>query len=102
MELNQAYNNIIKLMFELILNNTNYLIRSLWWHAFGLQDYWVNKKLIHKALQCMLQYNNKGESIQMVDKARLKLKQFYVPFVALFICYVLALVQFLRERFVHY
>lgn len=50
----------------------------------------------------MIQYNNKGESVQMVDKARLKLKQFYIPFAALLIGYVLALVQFLRERFIRY
>lgn len=50
----------------------------------------------------MLKYNSQGESVQMVDKARLKLKQFYVPFAVLFIGYVLAFFQYLRERFIHH
>jgi len=67
-----------------------------------MQSYW-ERKLIRSAPQCMLKYNSQGESVHMVDdKARLKLGQFYVPFAALFIGYFLALVQFLRERFLHF
>ena len=57
-------------------------------------------KLLPVPRQCLLQYNNKGESVQLVDRARLKLEQFTVAFAVLFIGYVLALLQFIRERFI--
>lgn len=80
----------------------SFINRSLWWFAYGLQSYW-ERKLIHSAPRCMLKYNSQGESVQLMNnKARLKLEQFYVPFAALFIGYVLALTQFLRERFLQF
>ena len=57
-------------------------------------------KLMSAPHQCLLEYNNKGESVQVVERVRLKLEQFTVAFVVLFIGYVLALLQFLRERFI--
>ena len=50
--------------------------------------------------QCKLDYNHRGESIKLVDRARLKLEQFYVAFIILFVGYVLALIQFIREGFI--
>jgi len=41
-----------------------------------------------------------GEAVQLVDKVRLKLEQFYVAFAILFAGYALSLIQFLRERFI--
>jgi len=58
------------------------------------------KKTVPKTSQCNLQYNNNGEFVQLVDRARLKLNQFYVAFGVLFAGYALAFVQFLRERFI--
>ena len=80
---------------------SKFLERSYWWHAFGLNIYWI-KKMIPYAPQCNLKYDSKGESVQLVDKVPLKLGQLYVAFVVLSFGYVLALIQFLRERFIRY
>ena len=78
----------------------NYNVRSTLWHSLGLQTYW-RRHLQRQAPQCHLKYNSNGESVQLLDKARIKLEQLYVAFYVLFIGYVLALIQFLRERFIH-
>ncbi len=52
--------------------------------------------------QCLLQYNNNGEDVEIVERARLKLEQFSVAFIVLFAGYVLAIIQKLRERFVRF
>jgi len=83
----------------LLVNIYMYVGRSYWWNSVGLQRYWMNK-LMSAPRQCLLEYNNKGESVQVVERVRLKLEQFTVAFVVLFIGYVLALLQFLRERFI--
>jgi len=101
-ELTQAY--FLLFIYTFYYDNITYNFhypRSLWFHAYGLNEYW-RKKTFHVAPQCMLQYDSQGESVQLVDKARLKLEQFYVPFGALFIGYVLTLIQFLKERFTHF
>jgi len=64
-------------------------------------DYWI-KKIFPSAPQCQLKYNSRGECVKIVDQARLKLEQFYIAFAILFGGYVLALLQFLRERFIRY
>ena len=74
-------------------------IRSYLYHSMGFQRYWM-QRLMPVPSQCLLQYNNQGESVQLVDGVRLKLEQFYVAFVVLFVGYALALIQFLRERFI--
>ncbi len=50
--------------------------------------------------QCLLQYNKNGEVVQLMDLARLKLGQLYVAFIVLFVGYIMAFMQFLRERFI--
>ena len=77
------------------------LYSSLYWHGFGLQDHW-KKKLVPTAPQCKLNYNINGEAVQLADLSRLKLEQFTVAFGVLFAGYFLALLQFLRERFIKY
>jgi len=67
--------------------------------AFGLGNYWDNK-LSPRSKECRLNYNNGDESVHVVDKSRLKLEQFYLAFLVLFIGYCLALVQFIRERII--
>jgi len=58
-------------------------------------------KLMAIPRQCLLQYNNAGESVQLVERVRFKLEQFRVAFIVLFIGYVLALIQFIRELFIY-
>lgn len=96
----QDYNKFMNLnnAFESI----NFKNRSLWWHAFGLQNYWMKKGLPKESSHCLLNYNEKDQSVKLLDKVQFKLGQFYVTFVALFVGYVLALVQFLRERLIRY
>jgi len=52
------------------------------------------------APQCLLKYDSVGESVKIVDKARLKLEQFYGAFIVLFVGYALSLIQFIREIFI--
>ena len=78
----------------------NFFFRSFWYVQLGFPDYWTNKVYVPVPRQCLLQYNNKGEDVKLVDRAQLKLEQFYVAFIVLFVGYVLALLQFLRERFI--
>jgi len=83
------------------MGNIYYILsfRSFWFAAFGLAQYWA-KKTVPLAKQCWLQYDIRGEFVQLVDKVPLKLEQFYLAFVVLFIGYLLALMQFIRERFI--
>ena len=53
--------------------------------------------MIPVAKQCRLHYNSEGESIKLVDRARIILEQFYLAFLVLFIGYAIALFQFTRE-----
>ena len=78
----------------------NFFIRSFWYVSLGFPDYWTNKVYVPVPRQCLLHYNSNGEDVKLVDKAQLKLDQFYVAFIVLFVGYVLALLQFLRERFI--
>jgi len=58
---------------------------------------------MNEAPQCILKYNIFGECVNVAgDGVRLKLEQFYIAFGVLFGGYVLALLQFLRERLIHY
>jgi len=50
----------------------------------------------------MLKYNSQGESVHLVDKARIKLEQLYVAFIVLLIGHFFAMVQFLRERYTRF
>ena len=76
-----------------------YINRSFLYSQFVLLLYWTNT-MIPAQSQCQLQYNDKGENVKLVNGARIKLEQFYVAFIVLFVGYVLALLQFLRERFI--
>jgi len=82
--------------FKLILLQN----RSLWWHAFGMQDYWLKKTKNEKGSPCLLNFNEKDQSVKLLDKVQFKLAQFIVAFVALFVGYILALGQFLRKRLI--
>ncbi|XP_046461748.1 glutamate receptor ionotropic, delta-2-like [Daphnia pulex] len=73
---------------------------SLWFHAAGLHDYWYFK-LEKFPRNCQLNYNNKGVVTKRSSRSRLKLQQFYLPFLILFSGFMLAIVQFCRERFIH-
>ena len=90
-------NQFIRALYEF----NSMLYRSLWWNSLGFQAYWTNK-LTPVPRQCLLQYNNNGEDVKIVERARLKLEQFSVAFIVLFAGYVLAIIQFLRERFIRY
>ena len=88
----------------MILGNYNPLIahhRSFWWRSFGFQEYW-KKKMVPRTSPCPLQYNNRGESIKFVERSRLKLEQFYVPFGVLLAGYSLALILFIHELLIAY
>jgi len=76
------------------------ICRSFLWHSLGLHNYWF-KYYNPEATRCRLSYNSQGESVELVDQARIQLKQFYLAFLVLFIGYILAFVQFTRERFIH-
>jgi hypothetical protein len=73
-----------------------YLFRSLWFIDVGLRVYWYGK---HDKLpdQCRLDYNSKGVASKRSSN-RIKLEQFYLPFLVLFCGYLLAFVQFCREN----
>ncbi len=43
--------------------------------------------MIPVAKQCRLHYNSEGESVKLIDRARIKLEQFYLAFIVLFIGY---------------
>ncbi len=86
-------NTFIAIMFKKLVP------RSYWYHSFGLKDYW-QKKMNSDAPQCLLKYDSVRESVKIVDKARLKLEQFYGAFIVLFVGYALSLIQFLRELFI--
>ena len=77
------------------------LYSSLFWHCFGLKDY-AMRRWVPTAPQCKLKYDSSGQSVQLADISRLKLEQFIVAFGVLFFGYFLALLQFLRERFIQY
>ncbi len=86
---------MINIITTLIFN----IDRSFLYAQFGLMLYWTNK-MIPAQSQCQLHYNDNGEYVKLVNGARIKLEQFYVAFVVLFVGYILALLQFLRERFI--
>ncbi|KAK4004970.1 hypothetical protein OUZ56_006696 [Daphnia magna] len=69
--------------------------RSLWFHAAGLREYWSVRQDKYPR-QCELTYNNKGMSIKRSSN-RIKLEQFYLPFMFLIAGYALSLIQFFRE-----
>ncbi|EFX69516.1 hypothetical protein DAPPUDRAFT_113577 [Daphnia pulex] len=69
---------------------------SLWFIDIGMRVYWYGK---HDKLpdQCRLDYNSKGVASKRSSN-RIKLEQFYLPFLVLFCGYLLAFVQFCREN----
>ncbi|KAI9556283.1 hypothetical protein GHT06_018857 [Daphnia sinensis] len=69
---------------------------SLWFIDTALFDYW-HAQYLKRPLHCRLNYNTKGVSTKTF-KNRVILKQFYLPFLILFCGYLLAFLQFLRER----
>ncbi len=75
------------------------IVSSIVWHSLGLHTYWM-RRFLPVAKQCRLRYNNQDESVKLVEQARIQLKQFYLAFLVLFIGYILALIQFIRERFI--
>ena len=75
------------------------LFRSLWYAEFGLMDHWL-KKLAPRADQCRLDYNSRGGTVQVSKLAPFKLTQFYLVFLVLLVGYVMAFIQFIRERLV--
>lgn len=78
-----------------------WISRSFWWHSFGLTLYW-EKRLAPRAEQCRLDYNSRGGTVQISQLAPFKLEQFYFAFLVLFIGYILALLQFIRERLAYH
>ncbi|XP_046459653.1 uncharacterized protein LOC124206066 [Daphnia pulex] len=62
----------------------------------GLRDYWYRNEEKLPA-QCQLNYNSKGVASKR-SSSRIKLEQFYLPFLILFAGYLLALAQFCREQ----
>ena len=69
----------------------------LWFTAFGLKEYWYGKYDKMPDL-CRLKYNRKGVSVNKRSNNRITLNQFYLPFLILFGGYLLAFIQFCRER----
>lgn len=70
--------------------------RALWFIDVGLRAYWYDKH-DKQPEKCKLQYNSKGVSTKRSSK-RIELQQFYLPFLILFIGYVLAFLQLCREK----
>lgn len=96
-EINREYIFFKINFFHKFLEITFLWFRSLWFHAAGLHDYWYFKREIYPR-QCQLNYNNRGVVSKRSNSSRLKLEQFYLPFLVLFSGYMLAIVQFCRER----
>nr|CAH0099274.1 unnamed protein product [Daphnia galeata] len=71
---------------------------SLWFFDTGLRDYWF-KDYEQLPKQCRLNYNNKGVATKR-SNAQLNLKHFYLAFLILIIGYLLAFLQFCREKFI--
>ncbi|KAK4005333.1 hypothetical protein OUZ56_007050 [Daphnia magna] len=69
---------------------------ALWFIDVGLRAYWYDKH-DKQPEKCKLQYNSKGVSTKRSSK-RIELQQFYLPFLILFIGYVLAFLQLCREK----
>lgn len=67
---------------------------SLWFSDTGLSEYGKSKNR-----QCQLKYNSKGISTKRIGN-RIKLEQFHLPFLILFGGYILAFMQFFREKFI--
>ena len=74
--------------------------RMLWLDAFGLGYYW-RKSVYTINEECRMKYNNKGVEAKKAN-APLKLKQLYVPFLLLLVGYLLAALQFAREKMHEY
>ena len=71
--------------------------RAMWYYSSGIFNYWyVVREKYPK--ECMLTYNSKGQSLRKLSHRRLKLEQFYLPFLILFGGYFLAFMQFIREK----
>ncbi|KAK4023796.1 hypothetical protein OUZ56_009195 [Daphnia magna] len=70
---------------------------ALWFLAFGLRDY-LYKKYETEPAHCQLRYNNKGVSTKSSSNP-IKLVQFYLPFLILFVGYAVACFQFCIEKF---
>ena len=64
----------------------------------GLRDYYYGK-YEKMPKECQLNYNSKGVAAKRTSN-RIKLEQFYLPFLILFFGYLLAFVQFCREKFI--
>ncbi|XP_059350682.1 glutamate receptor ionotropic, delta-1-like isoform X2 [Daphnia carinata] len=69
---------------------------SQWFIDVGLRDYWYGQH-DKQPEKCKLQYNSKGVATKRFSK-RIKLQQFYLPFLILFSGCLLALIQFCREK----
>ncbi|XP_057372903.1 glutamate receptor ionotropic, delta-1-like isoform X1 [Daphnia carinata] len=69
---------------------------SLWFIAIGMREYWYAEH-DKQPEKCKLQYNSKGVATKRSSK-RIKLQQFYLPFLILFSGYLLAFIQFCREK----
>jgi hypothetical protein len=63
----------------------------------GLRDYWL-KAYAKPPAQCRLDYNSKGVAIKRFGH-QIKLEHFHLPFLILFGGYLLAFIQFFREKF---
>jgi hypothetical protein len=74
------------------------LCRSLWFFDTGLRDYWF-EAYENPPEKCRLDFNSKGVVTKKFDN-QIKLEHFYLPFLILFGGYLLAFMQFLREKFI--
>ncbi len=74
------------------------LCRSLWFFDTGLREYWF-KAYEKPPEKCRLDFNSKGVATKTYDN-QIKLEHFYLPFLILFGGYLLAFMQFFREKFI--
>ncbi|XP_057374594.2 uncharacterized protein LOC130695477 [Daphnia carinata] len=70
---------------------------SLWFVAFGFGNFWLKRYMVEPE-HCQLRYNNKGVSTKRSSNP-IKLVQFYLPFLILFVGYAMAFLQFCVEKF---
>ncbi|XP_046651950.1 uncharacterized protein LOC124342817 [Daphnia pulicaria] len=71
---------------------------SLWFYDTGLRDHWFD--VYEKPPgQCRLDYNSKGVATKRSSN-QIKLEQLHLPFLILFGGYLIAFMQFLREKFI--
>jgi hypothetical protein len=74
------------------------LCRSLWFFDTGLRDYWF-EAYEKPPEKCRLDFNSKGVATKKYDN-QIKLEQFHLLFLILFGGYLLAFMQFFREKFI--